>query len=274
MPRPIDLPTPTAHPSLEVSHRDLGDAVCVVTPAGEIDLATAPLLKSRLLGLLGEGFGRFVVDLSAVRYLDSTGLGVLIAFSRRLTDDGAIALSQPPASVSALLEITGLDATFQVFATADEAVAHVRGDGGGQIAQPAFGSDAAVVVGLAAAALPFAESAADELRRWIRILSIQGEAGRALQRVGLTDGAAELPVAPAGYPVGPESHADSVTRVTRAATAIATDREAGTVSTVDLLLAVMLVYGDAFDQELRVHGTSSIELIECLGTGADPAGVS
>ncbi|MGZ4311336.1 MAG: STAS domain-containing protein [Solirubrobacteraceae bacterium] len=274
MPSPIDLPTPSAHPSLEVSHRDCGDSVCVATPAGEIDLATAPLLKSRLVALLGEGFDRFVVDLSEVRYLDSTGLGVLIAFSRRLTDEGAIVLAQPPASVSALLEITGLDATFQVFATADEAVAHVRGDRAGAVAQPAFGSDAAVVVGLAATALPFAESAADELRRWIRILSIQGEAGRALQRVGLTDGAAELPAAPAGDPVGPESHADSVTRVTRAATAIAADREAGTVSTVDLLLAVMLVYGDAFDQELHVHGTSSTELIECLGTGADPAGVS
>ena len=59
-----------------------------------------------------------------------------------------------------------------------------------------------------------------------------------------------------------------------AATAIAVDREAPTVSTVDLLLAVMLVYGDAFDHELRVHGTSSTELIECLGTSPDPAHIS
>ena len=115
MPRPVDLPTPSARPSLEVSHCDCGDAVCVVTPAGEIDLATAPLLKSGLVGLLGDGYTRFVVDLAAVRYLDSTGLGVLIAFARRLTEDGVVALAQPPAPVSALLEITGLDATFEVF---------------------------------------------------------------------------------------------------------------------------------------------------------------
>ena len=117
---------------------------------------------------------------------------------------------------------------------------------------------------------------ADELRQWIRILSLQGEAGRALRGVGLTDGEPGLPVTRDGDRVAPEGHmdSDSVSRVRAAATAIAADREAATVSTVDLLLAVMLVYGDAFDHELRVHGTSSTELIECLGTSPDPAPIS
>jgi anti-sigma B factor antagonist len=273
MPRPVDLPTPSAHPGLGVHHRDCGDGVCVVTPAGEIDLATAPLLKSRLVGLLGESFSRFVVDLSAVSYLDSTGLGVLIAFSRRLPEGGAVALAHAPSSVAALLEITGLDATFEVFATVDEAVASVSG-GQDPTAQPALSPDAAIVVGLAATALPFAESTQDELRRWVRILSLQGEAGRALQRVGVTDVDAELTTVAAGDAVGPDAHVDSVNRVTQAAAAIATDREAAHVSTVDLLLAVMMIYGDAFDRELTSHGTSSTALIECLATSGDPAGIS
>jgi anti-sigma B factor antagonist len=268
MPRPVHLSTPAEHPGLEVHHRDCGDGICVVTPAGEIDLATAPRLKSSLVGLLGEGVSRFLVDLSAVRYLDSTGLGVLIAFSRRLGDDGVIALAEPPSSVSALLEITGLDATFDVFATVDEALARLRG-GDRAAAQPAFSADATIVAGLAATALPFAESTADELRRWIRILSSQGEAGRALCRVGLTDTEVELS---STSTIAPEAHAESVTRVTSAATAIAADREAPSVGTVDLLLAVMMVYGEVFDRELRSHGTSSTALIECLSTNADPVG--
>jgi anti-sigma B factor antagonist len=272
MPRPVDLPTPSARPSLEVSHRDCGDAVCIVMPAGEIDLATAPLLKSGLVGLVGDGYARFVVDLAAVRYLDSTGLGVLIAFARRLTEDGVVALAQPPAPVSALLEITGLDATFEVFATVDDALAHVRG--GRRLVTPPLCADAAILVGLAATALPFAESTADELRRWIRILSLQGEASRALQHVGLTDGEADPPVTENRDPAAPGGPTDAVSRVRAAATAIAEDREAATVSTVDLLLAVMLVYGDAFDHELRARGTSSTELIECLGTRPDPAPIS
>ena len=267
MPSPVDLPILSVAPSLAVSHRDCGDGVCVVTPAGEIDLASAPLLKSSLLGLLGESYTRFVVDLSAVRYLDSTGLGVLIAFSRRLNDDGFIALAQAPASVLGLLQLTGLDARFEVLATVEDALAHVRG--GRPAAPPSLSSDAAIVVGLAATALPFAESTGDELRRWVRILSIHGEAGRALRCVGLTDAGIEPPVIGGDDADGPRVQTDSVTRVRAAAAAIAVDRDATSVSTVDLLLAVMMVYGDVFDHELRVHGTNSIELIECLGTRPD-----
>lgn len=270
MPSPVVEPSPSERSSLDVSHRDCGDAVCVVTPAGEIDLASAPALKSHLVGLLDDGYTRFVVDLSAVRYLDSTGLGVLIAFSRRLNDGGQITLAQPPRSVLALLELTGLDATFQVFTTVEDALAHLRGGRGP--AQPPLSSDAAIVVGLAATALPFAESEVDELRRWLRILSAHGEAGRALRCVGLTDGGIEAPGARGAGASGPSAHADSLTRVTAAAAAIAADREAPTASTVDLLLAVMIVYGDVFDHELRARGTSSTELIECLGTSSAAAG--
>jgi anti-sigma B factor antagonist len=269
--RPVEVSESSMQPSLEVSHRDVGDGVCIVSPGGEIDLACAPRLKVSLVGLLDEGFTRFIVDLSAVRYLDSTGLGVLIAFSRRLADDGQIMLARVPEFVVRVLELTGLEAQFPTFATVDDALAQVRG--AAQPVQPPLSPDAEMVVGLAATALPFAESSADELRRWVRILSAYGEAGRALRHVGLTDTAIAQPAATAahGKAHGLGAHAESVTRVTAVAAAIAADREAVTVSTVDLLLAVMAVYGDAFDQELHAHGTSPIELIDCLGSGPDSA---
>ena len=130
-------------------------------------------------------------------------------------------------------------------------------------------------MGLAATALPFAESSADELRRWIRILSAYGEAGRALRRIGLTDTAIEPPVPAGGVGTGGlVAHAEVVSRVRTLAASIAADRAAATISTVDLLLAVMLAYGDAFDHELRAHGSSATELIDCLGSSPDPAPVS
>jgi len=273
MSRPVELSEPFAQPSLEVSHVDSGDGVCVVTPAGEIDLASAPKLKVHLVGLLDDGFRQFVLDLSAVRYLDSTGLGVLIAFSRRLAGDGQIVLAEAPEPVLHLLELTGLDAQFQAFASVEEALGQVRGAGRVRV-MPTLSPDAEIVLGLAAAALPFAESAADELRRWVRILSDHGEAGRALQRVGFTDTCVE-PAAVAGTAgaPAPRAQAHSAARVEALAVAIAADREAATVSTVDLLLAVMAAYGDAFDHELDAHGTSSVELIDCLGSSPDPAPV-
>jgi anti-sigma B factor antagonist len=267
-------PSPSPSPYLEVSHVDGGDGLCVVTPAGEIDLAGAPRLKSSLVGLLDEGFRSFVLDLSAVRYLDSTGLGVLIAFSRRLTGDGKVVLAEAPEFVLGLLELTGLDAQFQTCASVEEALGNVRGDDRPPIT-PTLCPDAEIVLGLAAAAMPFAESSADELRRWVRILSDHGEAGRALRRVGLTDTSVQAPPAAGGTgAAGPGAHAHTAERLEALAAAIAADREATTVSTVDLLLAVMAAYGDAFDHELRVHGTSSVALIECLASAPDSAPVS
>jgi anti-sigma B factor antagonist len=272
MSRPVELPHPSAQPNLEVSHVDGGEGVCVVTPAGEIDLASAPKLKSSLVELLDDGFRQFVLDLSAVRYLDSTGLGVLIAFSRRLTGDGQVVLAEAPESVLGLLELTGLDSQFPTYASVEEALGKVRGAGRAPV-MPELCPDAAIVLGLAAAALPFAESSADELRRWVRILSDHGEAGRALQRVGLTDTSIATSALPGhARPDGAHAHAHSAARVEALAVAIATDREAATVSTVDLLLAVMSLYGDAFDQELHAHGTSSVELIDCLGSSPEPVG--
>jgi anti-sigma B factor antagonist len=274
MPRPVELPHPSSQPSLEVSHVDRGDGTCVVTPAGEIDLAGAPRLKASLVELLDAGFTRFVLDLSAVRYLDSTGLGVLIAFSRRLGVDGEVVLAEAPGPVLTLLELTGLDAQFPPYASVEEALGSVR-NAGREPVQPTLGPDAEIVLGLAAAALPFAESSADELRRWVRILSDHGEAGRALRQVGLTDTSIVTSAATSHTgDGGPAAHGRAVLRIEALATAIAADREATTVSTVDLLLAVMAAYGDAFDHELHVHGTSSIELIECLASAPDAAPVS
>jgi len=271
MSSPVEVPHPSTQPSLAVSHRDAGDGVCVVTPAGEIDLASAPRLKSSLVTLLEEGFTHFVLDLSLVRYLDSTGLGILIGFVRRLPDGGQVVLAAAPSAVLGLLELTGLDGQFATFADAEDALAQLRG-GSDDPSQVPLCADAEIALGLAATALPFAESSADELRRWVRILSAHGEAGRAFQGAGLTEESLNRPVAADAD--GAPAHPDSVTRVRSLATAIAADREAATIGTVDLLLAVMTIYGDAFDDELRVHGTTSIELIECLGTSPDPAPVS
>ncbi len=271
MSSPVEVPQPSALPSFALTYRDAGEGVCVVSPAGEIDLASAPRLKSSLHKLLEEGHTQFVIDLSGVRYLDSTGLGVLIAFARRLGDDAELVLAEPPAQVAGLLELTGLDNAFVVLATVDEALAPAP-VAEQHPAQPPLCPDASIVVGLAAAALPFAESATDELRRWVRILSVHGEAARALQCVGLTDVNIEEP-ATAGIVIfdDPQVHADSVAHVTKAATAIAVDRQAECVSTVDLLLAVMSAYPEAFDRELHAHGKSSIDLIDCLGSAPEPA---
>jgi anti-sigma B factor antagonist len=58
--------------------------VVVLSPHGEIDLETAPLLKEALLPVLERETGPVVLDLSEVAFMDSTGVHVLVEALRRL----------------------------------------------------------------------------------------------------------------------------------------------------------------------------------------------
>lgn len=55
----------------------------VVGVTGELDVATAPLLRDTLLGLLNRGAESLVVDLRGVTFIDSTGVGSLLRIHHR-----------------------------------------------------------------------------------------------------------------------------------------------------------------------------------------------
>ncbi|HVX16675.1 MAG TPA: STAS domain-containing protein [Acidimicrobiales bacterium] len=105
---------------LDVTHRD-GWAVLAVS--GEVDVATAPGLRERLVGLVSEGHHQIVVDLEAVEFLDSTGLGVLVGALKRVrTQGGELALVCTQQRVLKVFEITGLTQVFPIHPSVDEAV--------------------------------------------------------------------------------------------------------------------------------------------------------
>ena len=68
-----------------------------------------------------------VLDLTAVPFMDSSGLGVIVACLKRLREiGGELALVSPPSSPpTKLLSLTGLDHAIPTHATLDQAVAAV-----------------------------------------------------------------------------------------------------------------------------------------------------
>ena len=96
----------------------------VLEVSGEVDVYTAPALRDRITDLLDAGQHLLVVDLGGVEFLDSTGLGVLVAGLNRAREvGGSLALVCPQERVLKLFRITGLDEVFTVHSTVDEALA-------------------------------------------------------------------------------------------------------------------------------------------------------
>jgi len=123
--------------------------------------------------------------------------------------------------------------------------------------------DAVTVLGLAGTALPFAQSVDDEVERWLRPLRLYGEAGAALQALGV----GEAPL-DASQQVPPRANDDTPQEtlhiVTTAASKHAAERGVSTVGTLDILVAVMQHYGDAFERALKSRSSDSAELMDRL----------
>jgi hypothetical protein len=131
--------------------------------------------------------------------------------------------------------------------------------------------DAAIVLALAETAIPFAVSVEDEAERWVRLLRLHGQVGLALQSLGVGEAPLSTMAQPHAVrvlrsrPLGE----DPVTDVTLAARRLAAKRGARAAATVDVLFAVIGVYGRTFDRALYIRGTSVDELLERLPLAAE-----
>ena len=108
---------------LTLNSRDQ-DGHTVLAVSGEVDVYTAPALRDRIADLLDSGQHQLVIDLGGVEFLDSTGLGVLVAdLTGPVEAGGSLSLVCPQERVLKLFRITGLDEVFTVYSTVDEALA-------------------------------------------------------------------------------------------------------------------------------------------------------
>jgi anti-sigma B factor antagonist len=252
--------TPTGLPRFRVDRRDLEAGFCILAVEGEVDLATAPVLRSALVELSERETRRIVIDLSEVTYMDSTGLGVLVGAQRRLPAGGMIVVAGAQPAVRDLFALTGLDRNFGLFSTAEEAVVELSAAAS---ARPALSADAALVLGLAATAIPFADSCAAQAERWLRVLRLYGDAGRTLNALGLGE-APLAPIAPGGSGERAADPEAAVASVIEQALRVASERGASAVGTGDLLAGVMAFYGEELDRVLEAHGADRQELAASL----------
>jgi anti-anti-sigma factor len=123
--------TPIVDDDSPFTRRDRGDFTVIVSEesgqtvahvTGEIDIATCERLRDAIEPHLGRG-QRVVLDLSGVRFMDSSCLKVLLQAHTTLTGDGGSLILRNPSDVAQrLLSLSGLNELFDVEVAGDSRV--------------------------------------------------------------------------------------------------------------------------------------------------------
>ncbi|KKL84962.1 hypothetical protein LCGC14_1959510 [marine sediment metagenome] len=93
----------------------------VIEVHGEVDVYTAPKLKSRILDLTDSQKYDLIIDLNGVEFMDSSGLGVLVGALKRVAPHkGSITLVLNRPNILKIFKITGLDKVFKIYTDVEE----------------------------------------------------------------------------------------------------------------------------------------------------------
>jgi len=110
---------------MNISTRQQDDTLILSIEEERLDAHNSPELREFVLKLLGEGQIRFILDLSGVSFVDSSGLGVLLSGYKNVNlQSGRFCLTGLHPRVQAMFELTRLDQVFEIHASLDEALTH------------------------------------------------------------------------------------------------------------------------------------------------------
>jgi anti-sigma B factor antagonist len=107
---------------MEIAVDKMGDVAIAELPVEELDASNAGELKRDIAPLL-EAHAKLVIDLSRLRFVDSSGLGAFISCLRKLNAKGGdLKLCGMSKQVRAVFELVRMHRIFDIFGTREEAL--------------------------------------------------------------------------------------------------------------------------------------------------------
>ena len=129
--------------------------VPVVAAPEEIDITNAEALRSALITAAADGHGTLVVDMTATRFCDSSGLHALIAAHKRAEAEGReVLLVIPGTAVLRVFALTAMDRVIPNFTTLAEALAQTAATANGHGRERDDGDAARAARGPSAGGVP------------------------------------------------------------------------------------------------------------------------
>jgi anti-anti-sigma factor len=100
------------------------DGATILSIAGRIDTATAPALEQAINKAIDSGNRKILLNFTAVSYISSGGLRVLLATAKKLKNPGdKYALCSLAAEVNKILKLAGFTSIFSIYPSEGEALA-------------------------------------------------------------------------------------------------------------------------------------------------------
>ena len=109
---------------MNINIDEKGSAVLIEVKEERLDAHNSSELKAQMLTLFDDGKNNLVIDLQDVRFVDSSGLGSLVSgFKNASARSGNLKLCGLQPQVKSMFELTRLHRVFEIFPSADEALA-------------------------------------------------------------------------------------------------------------------------------------------------------
>ena len=113
---------------MQLVHRSDGEVLIVEVLEPRLATSTARDFGERLARLVAQGHRRIVLNLHHVRFIDSSGLGIIVMVQRGLQDGGEIAIVNAQEAVLNVLKLTRMNKIFRIFSDEGAAVAALRAE--------------------------------------------------------------------------------------------------------------------------------------------------
>lgn len=112
---------------MELDTTLLDDVLVITVKADRIDSAGAIRFKDAVRAAAGDGPGRVVLDLSPVNFVDSSGLGAIVAVMKFLGPARRLDLAGLTPDVDKVFRLTRMDTVFGIYGDVDAATSRAAG---------------------------------------------------------------------------------------------------------------------------------------------------
>lgn len=106
---------------MSLTSRIEGDTRIISVEANRIDAAMAIRFKDDMRSETADGPDRVILDLSQVEFIDSSGLGAIVASMKQLGRDRRLELAGLTPTVEKVFRLTRMDTIFTLFPTLSDA---------------------------------------------------------------------------------------------------------------------------------------------------------